>query len=133
MEGVWQIVAVTFAQCIYPLFSVAFFLLFGLTEQRRCWYRTLFLKVSRPFWWKREPHADSVSDVVFHDFRHIVDLNIEETQANMTYVPSYSLTMQRRSLTKSRSPNSSLMSIPRQTLSFDTASETKVLIVYCSV
>ena len=132
-EGVWHTVTVKFAQCIYPLFSVAFFLLFGITEQRRCWYRALLLKVARPFWLKRKPDADPVSDVVFDDFRHADNLDIETTQATITWVPCYSLAMQRRLLTASRRTNKSLMSITGQNQSFDAATETKALIVYCSV
>ena len=63
-DGIWNVVFVRFDQWVNPIFAVAFFLLFGITEQKRAWYRSIFWKVMRPF--GLEPRVDLVaSDVVF--------------------------------------------------------------------
>ena len=62
--GFWTVFSIRLSQWINPIFAVAFFLLFGITEQKRAWYRSIFWKVMRPFGLK--PRVDPVtSDVVF--------------------------------------------------------------------
>ena len=63
-DGFWKVFFVRFDQWVNPILAVAFFLLFGITEQKRDWYRSIFWKVMRPF--GLEPRVDPVaSDVVF--------------------------------------------------------------------
>ena len=62
--GFWTLFTIRFSQWVNPIFAVAFFLLFGITEQKRTWYWSIFWKIMRPFGLK--PRADPVaSDVVF--------------------------------------------------------------------
>ena len=50
--------------------SIAFFLLFGLTEQRQNWYRALYWKIMRCFGLRRKPRVDPMLDIILDDFRH---------------------------------------------------------------
>ena len=62
--GIWTVFSVRFDQWVNPIFAVAFFLLFGITEQKRAWYRNIFWKVMRPF--GLEPRVNPTgSDIVF--------------------------------------------------------------------
>ena len=62
--GFWTVFNFGFDQWVNPIFAIAFFILFGITEQKRAWYRSTFWKVMRPF--GLEPRVDPVaSDVVF--------------------------------------------------------------------
>ena len=62
--GFWTVFTFKFDQWINPILAVAFFLLFGITEQKRAWYRSIFWKVARPFGLK--PRVDPVaSNIVF--------------------------------------------------------------------
>ena len=64
--GIWTVITVRLDQCVNLVFAVAFFLLFGLTEQKRSCYRSLFCYVMKPFGFK--PRADPqahASDIVF--------------------------------------------------------------------
>ena len=62
--GFWTVFTIRLDQWVNPIFAVAFFLLFGITEQKRTWYWSIFWKIMRPFGLK--PRADPVaSDVVF--------------------------------------------------------------------
>ena len=62
--GFWTVFSVEFSQWINPIFAIAFFLLFGITEQKRAWYRSIFWKIMRPLGLK--PHVTLVaSDIVF--------------------------------------------------------------------
>ena len=63
-DGFWKVFFVRFDQWVNPILAVAFFLLFGITEQKRDWYRSIFWKVMRPF--GLNPRVDPVaSDIVF--------------------------------------------------------------------
>ena len=62
--GFWAVFTIRSNQWVNPIFAVAFFILFGITEQKRTWYWSIFWKIMRPFGLK--PRADPVaSDVVF--------------------------------------------------------------------
>ena len=63
-DGFWKVFFVRFDQWVNPILAVAFFLLFGITEQKRDWYRSIFWKVMQPFGLK--PRVNPVtSDIVF--------------------------------------------------------------------
>ena len=47
--GFWAIFGVRLNQWSNPVFAMAFFLLFGLTEQKRSRYRYFFRKAMKPF------------------------------------------------------------------------------------
>ena len=64
--------------------SIAFFLLFGLTEQRRNWYRALYWESMRRFGLRRKPRVDPMLDIILDDFRHAADRGIERTQDTIT-------------------------------------------------
>ena len=62
--GFWTIFEVRFYQWINPIFALAFFLLFGLTEQKRSWYRSIFWRAVKPFGFR--PRVDPVvSSIAF--------------------------------------------------------------------
>ena len=48
-SGAWTIFTIRFDQWINPIFAVVFFLLFGLTKQKRAWYKGLFWMSIKPF------------------------------------------------------------------------------------
>ena len=63
-DGFWTNFSIRFDQWVNPIFAVAFFLLFGFTEQKRAWYRSLFWKIMQPLGFK--PRVNPVaSDIVF--------------------------------------------------------------------
>ena len=63
-RGFWTIFEVRFYQWINPVFALAFFLLFGLTEQKRSWYRSIFWRAVKPF--GSRPRVDPVvSSIAF--------------------------------------------------------------------
>ena len=80
LMGFWATFTLRYAQWIYLLFSVAFFLLFGLTEQRRNWYGALYWKIMGRFGLKRKPRVDPMSDIILDDFRHAASRGIKRTQ-----------------------------------------------------
>ena len=62
--GFWTIFDVRFFQWNNPLFALAFFLLFGLTEQKRSWYRSIFWRAVKPLGFR--PRDDPVaSSIIF--------------------------------------------------------------------
>ena len=63
-DGTWNVVFVRLNQWVNPIFAVAFFLLFGITEQKRTWYRSVFWKIIRPFGLKPRVNLET-SDIVF--------------------------------------------------------------------
>ena len=62
--GFWTVFTIRLDQWINPIFAVAFFLLFGITEQKRTWYRSVFWKIIRPFGLKPRVNLET-SDIVF--------------------------------------------------------------------
>ena len=56
--GFWTIFGIRFDQWVNPIFALAFFLLFGLTQQKRSWYRSIFWRAVKPFGFK--PRVDPV-------------------------------------------------------------------------
>ena len=62
--GFWTVFTFKFDQWINPIFAVAFFLLFGITEQKRAWYQCIFWKVMRTLGLKTRVDP-VVSDIVF--------------------------------------------------------------------
>lgn len=58
------IVNIRFSQWISPLFAVVFFILFGITEKNRLWYRDIFRKVMKTF---RSTSHQSVTTAAFAD------------------------------------------------------------------
>ena len=56
--GFWTIFEVRFYQWVNPILALAFFLLFGLTEQKRSWYRSIFWRAVKPF--GSRPRVDPV-------------------------------------------------------------------------
>ena len=64
MLGFWTVFNIRFDEWVNPIYAVVFFLLFGITEQKRAWYRSIFWKIMRPLGLK--PRVDPVaSDIVF--------------------------------------------------------------------
>ena len=64
MLGFWTVFNIRFDELVNPIYAIVFFFLFGITEQKRAWYWSMFWKIMRPFGLK--PRADPVaSDVVF--------------------------------------------------------------------
>ena len=61
-RGFWTIFEVRFYQWINPVFALAFFLLFGLTEQKRSWYRSIFWRAVKPFGLR--PRVDPVASSI---------------------------------------------------------------------
>ena len=62
--GFWSNFSIRFAQWVNPIFALAFFLLFGLTEPKRSWYRSIFWSAVKPFGFR--PRVDPVaSSIVF--------------------------------------------------------------------
>ena len=61
--GFWTIFIIRFDQWINPVFALAFFLLFGLTEHKRSWYRSIFWKAMKPFGFKSrvDPVVSSIA------------------------------------------------------------------------
>ena len=71
--GFWPGFNVKLYEWFNPAFALAFFLLFGLTEQKRAWYRSLFWSVMKVIGF--EARIDPVvSDVVFGS--HHVDIPV---------------------------------------------------------
>ena len=62
--GTWTIFTVKFDEWINPVFALAFFLLFGLTETKRAQYRILFSKVTKTFGLTHRESAEA-SAIVF--------------------------------------------------------------------
>ena len=62
--GFWPVFTIRFSQWINSIFAVAFFILFGITEQKRAWYRSIFWKVVRPFGLKPRVNP-ATSNIVF--------------------------------------------------------------------
>lgn len=58
------IVNIRFSQWISPLFAVVFFVLFGITEKNKLWYRDMFRKVTKTF---RSTSRQSVAAAAFAD------------------------------------------------------------------
>ena len=62
--GFWTNFSARFYQWVNPIFALAFFLLFGLTEQKRFWYRSIFWRAVEPF--RFRPRVDPVvSSIAF--------------------------------------------------------------------
>ena len=62
--GFWTVFNIRFDEWVNPIYAVVFFLLFGITEQKRAWYRSICWKIIRPFGLK--PRVDPVtSDIIF--------------------------------------------------------------------
>ena len=62
--GFWSNFSIRFAQWVNPIFALAFFLLFGLTEPKRSWYRSIFWRAVKPFGFR--PRVDPVvSSIAF--------------------------------------------------------------------
>ena len=62
--GFWTIFGIRFDQWVNPIFALAFFLLFGLTEQKRSWYRSILWRAVKPFGFR--PRVDPiVSSIAF--------------------------------------------------------------------
>ena len=82
-RGFWTIFEVRFYQWINPVFALAFFLLFGLTEQKRSWYRSIFWRAMKPFGFR--PRVDPVVSSI--DFGSIpvpiVNTGIDCTQGTV--------------------------------------------------
>ena len=47
-SGFWTVFNIKYSLWINPIYAVAFFLLFGITEKKRAWYRSLFWKAMLP-------------------------------------------------------------------------------------
>ena len=60
--GFWTNFSARFYQWVNPIFALAFFLLFGLTEQKRSWYRSIFWRVVKPFGFR--PRVDPVASSI---------------------------------------------------------------------
>ena len=60
--GSWTVFEIRFNQWINPILAMAFFLLFGLTERKRSWYKSLFWRATKTFGFKSrdEPVASSI-------------------------------------------------------------------------
>ena len=61
--GFWTIFNIRFFQWVNPIFALTFFLLFGLTEHKRSWYRSIFWKAMKPFGFKSrvDPVVSSIA------------------------------------------------------------------------
>lgn len=62
--GFWAVFGFRFGQWINPLFAIVFFLLFGLTDKKCAWYRSIFWRVMQPLGFKTRVHP-LASDIVF--------------------------------------------------------------------
>ena len=63
-DGFWTIFEVRFDQWVNPILALAFFLLFGLTGQKRSCYRSIFWRAVKPFGFR--PRVDPVvSSIAF--------------------------------------------------------------------
>ena len=82
-RGFWTIFEVRFYQWINPVFALAFFLLFGLTEQKRSWYRSIFWRAVKPFGFR--PRVDPVvSSIAFGSVPGpIINTGIDCTQGTV--------------------------------------------------
>ena len=60
--GFWTIFEIRFDQWDNPILALAFFLLFGLTEQKRSWYRSIFWRAVKPFGFR--PRVDPVASSI---------------------------------------------------------------------
>ena len=63
--GFWSNFGIRFNQWINPAFALTFFLLFGLTEQKRAWYKSIFWKVMKPFGLR--PRVDPIASSIVFD------------------------------------------------------------------
>ena len=81
--GSWTIFAIRFDQWDNPILALAFFLLFGLTEQKRSWYRSIFWRAVKPFGFR--PRVDPVvSSIAFASVPGpIVNTGIDCTQGTV--------------------------------------------------
>ena len=80
-EGFWSVFNIRFDQWINPIFAVAFFLLFGITEQKRAWYRSIFWKVMRPLGLK--PHVNPVASGVVFGSGPVVNSTTNDTRGTV--------------------------------------------------
>ena len=63
-SGFWTVFGIEVDHWINVIFAVTFFILFGITERKRAWYRSIFWRVMRPLGLKAR--VDPVaSDIVF--------------------------------------------------------------------
>ena len=76
--GFWFNFTIRFDQWIIPVYSVIFFLLFGLTKQKRAWYRGLFWKLVKPLGFKPRAKPE-VSEIMFK-ISPIVNFEARDTQ-----------------------------------------------------
>ena len=63
--GFWTVFPFRFNQWINVVMAIAFFVLFGLTEERRAWYRGLFLAIMRPLGLKHRSEVEVSSIILF--------------------------------------------------------------------
>ena len=60
--GFWTVFNVRFFQLVNPIYGFTFFLIFGLTETKRAWYKSVFGKVLRLLGLNR--HVDTVLSTI---------------------------------------------------------------------
>ena len=81
--GFWSNFSIRFDQWDNPIFALAFFLLFGLTKQKRSWYRSIFWRAVKPFGLR--PRVDPVVSSIAFGSRPgpIIDTGIDCTQGTV--------------------------------------------------
>ena len=82
-DGFWTNFSIRFDQWVDPIFALVFFLLFGLTEQKRFWYRSVFWRAVKPLGFR--PRDDPVaSSIAFGSGPGpIIDTGIDCTQGTV--------------------------------------------------
>ena len=82
-DGFWTIFEVRFDQWVNPILALAFFLLFGLTGQKRSCYRSIFWRAVKPFGFR--PRVDPVVSSIAFGSRPgpIINTGIDCTQGTV--------------------------------------------------
>ena len=69
--GTWTVFGIKFDEWVNPISAIAFFLLFGITDQKLAWYRSIFRKVIHTFGFI--PRVDPVASVMMSESGPMVD------------------------------------------------------------
>ena len=84
--GFWTVFNVRFFQLVNPIYGFTFFLIFGLTETKRAWYRSIFGKVLRPIGLMR--HVDTVLSTIGFGSGPAVNSGTDGTRVTTLWVSS---------------------------------------------